>query len=393
MWKLKTNKRKLLKYRGEKCLNCNYSLNKTDRYCPKCSQLNSTKRITLIDLFRDFFDVIFSYDSKFRKTTWTLIRYPGKATKEYTSGKKASYSNPFRFFLSMSFIYIIILLLTFDLSQVDEFAQEKFSEKYLQETAHRADSIQQIVRDSLDIIAPELKDTTKISAPFSAIKLVSNREQKEKKEINKDSIHFFSAKKYFDSLATTNLSFTDITDYKSDVFKYGIEKQNMRSYSHLLEEMKIEDTWENQISYKLGLNYYKIKTTPSLYLSFIISKLPFLVFFTIPFLAFFIWLVYQKKAFYYMDHMVFCYQTLTILIFSVLLWTVSVFFTGGGILSSSIFLVFFIYNLIYLYLAMRRFYGQGRLKTFVKYIYIHTIFSILAIIATIIFSIISFILY
>ncbi|GLB52181.1 hypothetical protein NBRC110019_12200 [Neptunitalea chrysea] len=398
MWKKIKSKRKQLKYRGTECLNCKHPLDLSDRYCPKCSQINSTKRITFLDLIRDFFDTIFSYDSKFRKTIWVMFRYPGKITKEFTLGKRMNYSNPFRFFLSISFLYIIILLLFIDLWQIDDFVNDKSQDIFGKIPSTEA------INDSIEKeLADEDKETREKAKQFITINSANKKKESQEeaeKEANqdsvqqiKDSIHYFNAPKFFDSISQNVPRIIKRIDFKADAFHYGIKQKKIYSLDNLLKDMRLPHSWENQISYKFAFNKHRIKNSPSLYISFIINKLPFVIFFTVPFLAFFIWLIYSKKKFLYMDHMVFCYQTLTILILSILIWTLVTLPFGESSFSATLFLILYFYNIIYLYKAMRRFYDQSRIKTFIKYVYINTFFSILAVLFISIFALISFIMY
>ena len=62
-----------LKYRGIECTNCGHPLDMSDRYCPQCSQANSTKKLSLKDYFDEFFSTLISYDSKLLKTFSSLL--------------------------------------------------------------------------------------------------------------------------------------------------------------------------------------------------------------------------------------------------------------------------------------------------------------------------------
>ena len=104
----KSTGRKATIYRSATCLNCGHPLDLSDIYCSYCSQLNSSKKPTLKDFFDELFSNIISYDSRFRKTLSVLVFRPGKITKEYVEGKRMTYANPFRFYLSISFLFFII---------------------------------------------------------------------------------------------------------------------------------------------------------------------------------------------------------------------------------------------------------------------------------------------
>ena len=95
------------KYRGHQCLNCETPLEKEDKYCSYCGQLNSNKKLSFNDFFNEFFGSIFSYDSRIYRTLNVLIFKPGKISLEYIKGKRAKYANPFRFYLSVSIIFFL----------------------------------------------------------------------------------------------------------------------------------------------------------------------------------------------------------------------------------------------------------------------------------------------
>ena len=98
---LEQTSRKSLRYRGNECLNCGHPLEISDRYCSYCGQLNSTKKLSLQDYFGEFIISIVNYDSRFRYTVKDLLFKPGVITRNFTSGKRMRYANPFRFFLSV----------------------------------------------------------------------------------------------------------------------------------------------------------------------------------------------------------------------------------------------------------------------------------------------------
>jgi len=90
--------RKAAKYRGVKCLNCGHPLDLSDVYCSYCGQINSTKKLSLGDFFKEFFSSIVNYDSRLRYTLKDLLFKPGTITKNYVGGQRLKYASPFRFF-------------------------------------------------------------------------------------------------------------------------------------------------------------------------------------------------------------------------------------------------------------------------------------------------------
>ena len=101
--------RKDLKYRGTQCINCETSLDISEKYCHHCGQLNSTKKLTISDFIEEFFANFYAYDSRLRNTFFSLFLKPGIAAREFSEGKRHHHANPFRLFLSISIILFIVM--------------------------------------------------------------------------------------------------------------------------------------------------------------------------------------------------------------------------------------------------------------------------------------------
>ncbi len=103
----------------------------------------------------------------------------------------------------------------------------------------------------------------------------------------------------------------------------------------------------------------------------LLHRLPYMLFISLPLFALILKLVYiRRKQFYYADHGVFTIH-LYIFTFMTLLLIMSIE-RLEKILNRQVFgyiIALLVLGLFaYLYMAMRRFYGQGRFKTFVKFL-------------------------
>ena len=87
------------------CKNCNSEL--VGLYCSECGQKN-IESFTFSKLVKDFFDNIFSLDSRLFQTLKFLIIRPGFLTNEYWLGKRITYLPPFRLYLLTSILFFII---------------------------------------------------------------------------------------------------------------------------------------------------------------------------------------------------------------------------------------------------------------------------------------------
>jgi len=92
--------------KNKTCLNCGSFVEKS--HCPKCGQENSESRQSFHHLFTHFVSDYLHYDSSFWKSIKCLLLYPGKLSKEYMTGKRKSYINPFSLYIFISFLAFLI---------------------------------------------------------------------------------------------------------------------------------------------------------------------------------------------------------------------------------------------------------------------------------------------
>ena len=114
-----------LKFRGTECLNCGHILDMDDKYCPNCSQANSTKKLVLRDFVDELLSSVINYDSKLLKTLYAMLLRPGTITRDYIQGKRVTYTNPFRFLLSLAFLYFLMVTYNNSLSNLDDIGLEQ----------------------------------------------------------------------------------------------------------------------------------------------------------------------------------------------------------------------------------------------------------------------------
>ncbi|MFD2564487.1 DUF3667 domain-containing protein [Aquimarina rubra] len=343
---MKEKGRFLKKYRGNECLNCNVPLDVIDRYCHNCGQINTTKKLSFKDFFNEFFASIFSYDSRLRHTIVGLLFRPGMISKDYVEGKRIKYANPFRFYLSVSILFFIINGLFIDFDQVA--LQFNSDQKEAAEDAKRS-------KISAIEIQTGSPDTTKIAKNSS------------------NEVYFSEAQ-----LDTMGM-FTAIRK------RWKTYKSHYKTTGELVANTALDSLKHKQNTYTRYLYSRSIKTknlsdNPMELLVFVFNKLPFIIFFFLPIFALMMWLLYIRKPFNYMEHLVFIFHTQTMFFIlmgiSILIDQIS----ETEVASSIAMLVF----LFYLYKAMRKFYQQGRAKTIVKFLLVNVLFFILAGIGSII---------
>ena len=355
-----------LQYRGVECTNCGHPLDISDRFCPNCSQANSNKKLTLKDFFDEFFASLISYDSRLLKTLSALLTKPGKITRDYIEGKRVSYTNPFRFLLSLAIVYFLMINFNSNLSEIDNYGEGK--EKSLTDLNNTINITLNGIEE-ISAVENEL-DKTNILKTFDSLKL-------EEKAIIKDSMMIANHSSHLAELQ--EMSLFSRFGGKREFFDVLIKKEKITRFNEIPDKYNIEVTRENQSAFNSAKSFIRFKQQPGSFIRDLISKLPFAVFFFVPVFSLFIWLVYIRKKYTYTEHLVFSFHNQSLLfILLIISFIVDKVF---DIISSGFFILAFS---IYLFLAMRKFYKQGFFKTFVKYVFLNTIFIILAMFAMVI---------
>ncbi|MDC6365974.1 MULTISPECIES: DUF3667 domain-containing protein [Flavobacteriaceae] len=370
-----------LKFRGTECQNCGYILDIEDKYCPKCSQANSTKKLVLKDFFDEFFSSLINYDSKLLKTLYTLLIKPGTITRDYINGKRVSYTNPFRFLLSLAFLYFLMVTYNNNFSNLDELGLKDKIEKTgpLSYSYGESDSTDTKKRREEAIgHLDSLKNLEKIPIPgmqnIDSLGSIINQGIKE--EARKDSLMLANPRKYFKELQHKNSgSFLA----RMEFFFTFLQKDSLKTFEEAQEKYGVRETWKNKLAFNGSKSSLKAMDQPGTYLSDTIAKLPLVIFLFLPMFTVFIWLAYIRNNYTYTDHLIFSFHNQSLLF--ILLILSLILDTILNISSAGIFITIFS---IYLYLAMKRFYRQGTFKTIVKYLFLNTIFTFLAVLAVIV---------
>ncbi len=384
--KLITKGRYELKFRGTECLNCGHILDMSDKYCPNCGQANSTKKLVLKDFFDEFFSSLVNYDSKLIKTLYTLLLKPGTITKDYIRGKRVAYTNPFRFLLSLAFLYFLMVSYSSNLGALDDMG---FEDKIKQAGPMSFDLTSgEFAKDSTEIREQTEKalqrldslgggDTglaTELSKLDTLGVLLSSESMKEamQKEKEKDSTMFNHPVTYFASIENqSNNRFFK----KMEFFFNHLRQDSLATFDEAQQKFQVANSWQNKMAFNGSNSILRVISQPGSWLNATIAKLPFVIFFFLPVFTVFITLAYIRKKYTYTDHLIFSFHNQSLLfILLILSWLVDTVFNTA---SAWIFLTIFS---IYLFQAMRKFYGQGIFKTIVKYVFLNSAFMFLALI-------------
>lgn len=377
---MKPTTRSLIRYRGEECLNCGTPLDAEDKYCHQCGQLNSTKQLALKDFFGEFFSNLFSYDSRIWRTIKHLLFKPGYVSKEFIGGKRLSYANPFRFFLSVCIVFFLMIQIE---SFIKIFTEDSKVIARKETKINLGNGLVTINTEkdaqSQELTEEELNEIEK--SPFAGKYIAEQIREQQNIQAQTDSIVSEATKDYketeltpitqaqLDSLSSTERFFKQVTYYESYT-----EKHKIADPETALRKMGHNNTKWNQSLYEKMVLMESIGRDPTILADIILPKLPIFLFLFTPVLTLFLWLLYARRDFTYMEHLVFAFNVFTFVFLSMILLILVKWISFGYINLAQFF--FWFIGPFYFYKSMRNFYGQRRIKTILKFLLVSFIFVI-----------------
>ena len=91
------------------CKNCGTEFE--GKYCPRCGQKASTRRIVTRDLFTDLIKKLIPWDKGFLFTLRRLMTSPGRMVRDYLNGHRVDHSKP------LSFLFLVTAIVLFAFNQ------------------------------------------------------------------------------------------------------------------------------------------------------------------------------------------------------------------------------------------------------------------------------------
>ena len=359
------------KERHEKiCLNCNAELH--GRYCHVCGQENIEPKETVWSLVSHFFYDITHYDGKFFSTTKFLITRPGFLPNEYIEGRRARYLHPIRLYVFSSALFFLCFYSMFHFNMHNN-QDEK---EVLKETGITLGMPDSIVTNAL----AEAKDAHDSVIIGKALGIEPYRYHAKKDSTGKAASiqKADTVQKAADTVQDAN------TGKKKKKRRYNFNMidphqkyKSIAQYDSAQQALpaRERDNWieRRAMHRQIELNERYHGDQQAIW-SDLLTKFthtfPYLLFISLPLYAFYLKLLYwRRKQFLYVTHGIFLIY-LYIFTFIDLL----VYFGLQKIHESMdwdwvgwIEGVVLLYGIYYAYKAMRKFYGQGRGKTILKF--------------------------
>jgi hypothetical protein len=337
----------------ENCLNCGEVL--TGQHCAHCGQRAKVRVLSLWGMTRDLLGDMLDWDARIWRTLRPLAFSPGKLTQDYLRGRRASYTPPFRMYVLLSVAFFVIATTGSDPGSALHFSVDGKGGASLQIAGDDGDSgsppgpAQKVA--GAPAPAPALDEET-----AGLVDAFVNRMPEEDRAKTRSEL----AKKIAAMPA-------------AEVDKIKELLQDPCS----TENLKFEVPWTNDYEPRLRQACHKIWTDTPSFGRALFQNIPKMMFIFLPLIAVVMYVLYLGSGRYYVEHLLFVvhFHAFFFLGGLVFLLTERVgwlapgtsFAAGANTVAEFLMSVFSLYVPIYLYIAMRRVYGQGRFVTLVKY--------------------------
>ena len=345
------------KERHEKiCLNCNAELH--GRYCHVCGQENIEPKETVWSLVSHFFYDITHFDGKFFSTTKYLITRPGFLPKEYIEGRRARYLHPIRMYVFSSALFFLFFYSMFHFKGFEGSGKDK------------KDNIIIGLPDSVKTRAlANAKDKDDSASILEALDLAKPYMRMTEKEKRSDTSNLYTKKirkkRYNFNLVKPNSEYASIKEY--DSIQKTLPKKERdnwieRRAKHREIELHARYDGDQRAMWQDLLEKF-------------VHTFPYLLFISLPLYALYLKLLYYRhKQFLYVTHGIFLiylyiFTFIDLLVyFGIVELRDSLDWDWLGWVEAAVLL----FGVWYAYKAMRKFYGQGRGKTLLKFFILNT---------------------
>lgn len=311
------------------CANCYFPLPTGATYCTECRQKHTNGKIPVWTFVNEFFSEHLNLDSKIFRTIFALF-IPGKLTEEYFKGRHRKFASPLRLFLVMA--VLLFATVSFFTSNVDigddNIAYSRRAERYR-------------IINMLDTIRSQRGAEFKNRRVSAALDSVYHDFEATIGNLS-DSITLSVNINEMQPLVVTTKDFLELTPDEI-LDKYVVAETTTFHRFLMRQQVKVRQDGKGVFHFFIG-------------------KLSILVLLLMPFLALIMKILYVRRDYFYVEHLVFSFHYHAFAFLIIMFIIVVGKYINGLTLAAAILIPF-----IYQFLAMRRVYKQGYMKTFFKF--------------------------
>lgn len=334
------------------CLNCGDPTR--GEYCPTCGQRKADVQVSIRAMVAEALEDELTVDRRLPNTVFALFFRPGRLTVEYVNGRIVRYIRPFRLYLVTSVIFFLLLSFTSLRFIRDAMSPgDADARAVADDTIRIAELDTQIddIRSALD--EPDLPGIARTTLEITHDQLLRQREALEAGGVAPDD---------------TVLAAPVPPDAETGVDTPPSQPTSPETGTPWLRNADVNlghPALDSAAAVRLrALGSMEPREAAQQVVADFIRVIPSVMFLVLPLFAVVLKLLYIRRRRFYAEHFIFLLHTHA---FIYLLFTVQLGLVALGWAHPWLLLTLFGWMIVYIYLAMRRVYGQGRFKTFVKW--------------------------
>lgn len=372
----------------EICPNCRTRIQGFN-YCPNCGQINSHRQIHLKQILGDLLGEYFTFDSKFFRSFWPLISRPGFLTREYLSGRHATYILPLRLYIFTTFLFFLIISLT---SSIDPYGTSNLQlqvnadtlKTFLQEYSHtinpatrerlafdldrqysmlkkspkeRRSTFPDTLKSYLLEYQPSLNDTL---AELYADRLYTDFDYYPKDASNSTSENEIKRMtQILNKMGLSEIAGTDFTSRLLSKYNFSKARYSNSNRSIMISFDEADSSgFAKTIQTKADLLFSQGKRGWAIFWNELIRQIPKIMFFLLPGFALFLKLFYYRQKILYINHLIFSLHVHSVLFIYLL---VPAFFSNIWVILISLLAIW-----LHTFISFKNVYRQGWVLTFFK---------------------------
>jgi hypothetical protein len=316
----------------EICPNCQTILQAENNFCPNCGQENHELNVPIGHLAYEVVESITHFDTKLWNTIKSVFKQPGKITKDFVEGRRASYVHPVRFYIFMSFVFFLLLTKIVDknmegterisINNIPKITNRKIS-TLLSKNVVKQNGLENIS----DISFLLSDDTLAFRKKLTILKAYTNNQidsvlRANKKSLTpknqqllKKSLSLIDSNQERTSIIMGDIHFDFNTRQDYDDFRKKVEKLNNKQLDSMLVQMKMEPTWlKRTFAKRISKFNVNDREHQKALIHAFIKTASTTMFLLMPFVAILLlWFFYGKKHYY--EHLIFSVHIHTIYFF------------------------------------------------------------------------------
>ena len=323
----------LLPEASSNCLNCGARLR--GQYCGTCGQRSRSRLISLWELVSDAFGDLLELDSRLWQTLLPLLIRPGRLTYDYLQGKRARFMPPFRMYLVLSLLFFVVAF--FDPREELSLLFEPQPEPPAGEIQRQAEEVaaaQAAARETIDELIDEgIVDEEDLSGSL---------------RVDNDGVRFTFDDEEVDAETDCNVTESDVEDLPD----WLARRMTPERLQRVCERTRLDDG--------------------KALIEGLLDNIPAALIVLLPLMAFVLKALYPLSKRYYVEHLLFFVHFHAFFFLMLTLQILFMRFSGWVGIPEAIPILATVatsfYVAIYLFVAMRKVYGQGRIITFLKFL-------------------------